>query len=152
MISFAVIPNEASREYQLLYRRSEYSFDVHPRPKWRGASISLNEVELEIDQQNRVLCVSGYCPYVTWRETLLSPPSYVGAGLVVVTPGEVVTGTSVGLTHSGERWPVFVNSEDWICVGDPSDHGDKAIEFAPSSVAVLRGDMLIALWLHPVTV
>jgi hypothetical protein len=34
-------------------------------------------------------------------------------------------------------------------MGDPADRGDKAIEFAPGSVAVLKGNALIALWLHP---
>jgi hypothetical protein len=115
-------------------------------------SIAVNDLELWFDDEGLVLYVDGYCPYQGWQQTPLSPPAYTSAGLVVVNPNpkSVQSGTGVGLNDLKTRWPVYVNQEGWVCIGDPADHGDQAVEFSPSSVAVLRGDQLVALWLHPV--
>jgi hypothetical protein len=149
MIKFCVIPNVASQGVRLVYRRHEYSFDAEPKPEGCKTCISVNEVGLEYGDERRILCVTGYCPYQGWRETLLSPPAYSLAGLVVVAPQDFVAGGATGLNDLKSRWPVYVNPEGWVCIGDPADHGEQATEFAPNSVAVLRGGCLVALWLHP---
>jgi hypothetical protein len=107
-------------------------------------------VELEYGDERRILCVSGYCPFQGWIETQLSPPTYTVADLIINSPIAFTPGVATGLNDLKTRWPVHVNREGWVCIGDTSDQGDQAIEFAPSSVAVLRGDRLVALWLHPV--
>lgn len=152
MITFTVIENTAGHGFQLLYRREEGSFDVEPKPKGCVASISVNEVELEINDQNQVLCVTGYSPFQSWRPTLLSPPDYSVGGLVVATPSDIMPGSSIGLTTVNSRWSVFFNSDGWVCIGDPSEAGDQVLAFATNCVAVLRNWSLIALWLHPMTV
>ncbi len=151
MIAFAVIPGGTSQGIRLFYRRDEYSFLAQPVPSGRGVSVVVNDVQLWFDDEGRVLYVDGYCPYQGWQQTKLSPPAYSSAGLVVTDPNpkSVPSGTAVGINDLSSRWSVFVNPMGWVCIGDPADHGDKAIEFAPSSVVVLRGDQLIALWLHP---
>jgi hypothetical protein len=150
MISFGVDNIPTRRNVQLVYRRDEFAFDTDgPRPPECKAFITINEVQLEYGDDKLVLCVTGYCPYQGWLETKLSPPNYSSAGLRIIRPETVIPGVGIGINDLNSRWPVHANREGWVCLGDPSERGERAIEFAPSSVAVLRGDALVALWLRP---
>lgn len=150
MISFATVPDTHNRGCHLVYRRSEYAFDTEgPRPPECKASISINEVQLEYGDDKRVRCVTGYCPYQGWKSTSWSPPDYSIAALIVLSPQKITAGAATGLNDLNSRWPVYINAEGWVCLGEPSERGEQAVEFAPGSVAVLRGDTLVALWLRP---
>jgi hypothetical protein len=150
-IKFTVIPDKASVGVQLLYLQDEYSFYCEHRPSGRGVSIAVNELALWFDDDGQVLYVDGYCPHQGWQHTSLRVPTYVSAGLIVVSPDpkSVQSGTAIGLNDLSTRWSVHVSREGWVCIGDPAEHGDQAVEFAPNCVAVLKGDSLIALWLRP---
>jgi len=152
MITFGVIQPVVKSDARLVYRRSEYAFDMEPKPGGCKTCVTVNEVELEYGDERRVLCVSGYCPYQSWVETHLLPPAYSTADLLVKSPIDVTPGVVTGLNDLKSRWPVHVNRRGWVCIGDPDNQGDQAVEFAPGSVAVLKGDRLLALWLHPVMV
>jgi len=151
-IIFAIIPGKVSLGIQLLYLKNEYSFYSENTPDLRGVSVLVNDVELFFDDDGQILYVSGYCPYQEWQKTPLVVPAYLSAGLVLVSPEpkSVPSGTSIGINDLNSRWYVYVNVEGWICIGDPADRGDQAVEFAPNCVAVLKGDFLVALWLKPV--
>lgn len=150
MISLGTIPGTYNQGVQLVYQRGEYAFDTEgPRPPKSRASISVNEVQLEYGDDKIVRCVAGYCPYQTWKYTSFSPPDYFSAALVVLSPQVLAAGAAVGINDQNSRWPVYINSEGWVCLGEPSERGEQAVEFAPGSVAVLRGDTLVALWLLP---
>lgn len=154
MITFAVTTDHPNHKGRLVYRRDELSFDTEPREGGRGISIAVNEVQLFVDDDSHVLYVSGYCPFQGWVQTLLAPPSHSSSGLVVVdlNPASVPSGMAFGVNDVTCRWPAYVNPQGWVCVGNPEDKGDQAVEFAPSSVAVLKGDRLVALWLHPIMI
>jgi hypothetical protein len=152
MISFGLSPDVCSSDLQLVYRRREYSFDIAgPHPPECKASISVNEVQMEYGDDMHVRCVTGYCPYQGWKETDWSPPCYCKAGLVVVNPQEIIPGVAVAVNPT-TRWAVHVNREGWVCLGEPSERGQKAIEFAPTCVAVLNGGKLVGLWLCPLMI
>jgi len=112
----------------------------------------VNTVQLWFDDDGRILFVDGYCPQQGWLQTPHHVPTYINAGLLVVNPEpkSVQSGTAVRLNDLSNQWQVHVNTKGWVCIGDPADHGDEAIEFAPNCVAVLNGDSLVALWLRPV--
>lgn len=152
MITFTVAPYRAAQSGQLVYRRDEYSFATVAKANGRGISVVINEVQLFIDDENRVIYVSGYCPYQGWNQTALSPPTYSRANLMVVdfNATNIPTGMAFGLNDSASRWPVYVNPEGWVCIGDSFERGGQAIEFVPSCVAVLIDNRLVALWLHPI--
>jgi len=153
MIAFKVIPSTICEYLELFYCRNEYSFFMNPpSPTARGVSIVVNYLQLWFDDHGRVLYVDGYCPYQGWRQTTLSPPSYFKGGLFIIEPcpESIPPGTAVRLNDLEEPWPVYVNSDGWVCIGDPEDQGDIAVEFAPRSVAVLVDTSLTALWLRPV--
>ncbi len=152
MINFHTLRDQGMPSGQLVYRREEYSFDTEVKPRGgRGISIVVNEVQLFVDDEDRVIYLSGYCPYQGWDKTELPPPAFSLATLVASDFGArgIQTGLAFGLNDLDSRWPVHVNPEGWVCVGDPADHGDQAVEFTPRCVAVLKKDFLRALWLRP---
>lgn len=154
MITFSIIPHAATQGTKLVYRRHEYSFGTEPMPSGCKTCIVVNYVQLHYGDERRVLCVDGYCSYRIWRPTQLLPPTYFSAGLMVITPTDFVTGAAFRLNElNSDMWPMYVNKKKcWICIGDPVNQGDQAIEFAPNCVAVLKNNSLIALWLHPVCI
>jgi len=151
MITFATTSNPTGAGGQLVYRRNDMAFATEPGLDGRGISVVINEVELFVDDSGRVISVSGYCPYQGWRHTSFSPPKHDPGVLTVVGlhPSTEPDGMAFGLNDVTNRWPVHVNAEGWVCIGDPANSGDEAVEFAPNSVAVLREDQIVALWLCP---
>ena len=113
-------------------------------------SVLVNELQLEVDEENRVLYAWGLCPSTMWRPTRAMPPPALQQVLEVVTEKQMIPGVSLQVNQ--ERWPVAVNAErGWVCVGDAEagGSGETPVEFAPGTIAVLAGDRLRAVWLHP---
>ena len=134
---------------RLVYRRSEYSFDVEPQPEQGGASLLINDVQLEINEDGHLIYVWGLCPHESWVPARLDPPPSK-AGRLQYVNGTVIPGVSKRL-NAGERWPVsFDPSSGWLCIGSTSVQAE-AVAFAPGAVAVLIEAEIAALWLHPET-
>lgn len=137
---------------KLVYRDTEYAFDTKPRPETCGASFTINELELMLDdeERQRVLFVAGYCPHSGWRPAVLNP-RVAGRGLLRGFGTRVTAGGAIALNSRDDRWPVLVDGRSgWIRLGRGSPDGDgDGTEFAPGALAVLEGDRLVALWLHP---
>jgi hypothetical protein len=132
---------------RLVYLRSERSLDVEPPPERGVASLLINDVQIEIDEDGRLVCVSGLCPHESWAPARLDPPSAKVGGLQYVN-GTVIPGVSKRL-NTDNRWPArFDPSSGWLCIGDASVQ-TEAVAFAPGAIAVLTDDELAALWLHP---
>jgi hypothetical protein len=132
---------------RLVYRRFEHSFDVEPRPERGVASLLVNDVQIEIDEDGRLIYVWGLCPHESWKAATLDAPA-AKPGRLQYVDGEVVPGVSKRL-NAGKRWAVgYDSSSQWLCIGAESAHGEM-IAFAPGAVAVLGKDELVALWLHP---
>jgi hypothetical protein len=132
---------------RLVYRRSEHSLDVEPHPEGGVASLLVNDVQIEIDDDGRLLYVWGLCPHESWKPASLDAPSATPGRLQYVDEEEVIPGVSTRLNRT--RWPVAYDSAShWLCIGDESARGET-IAFAPYAIAVLKEDELVALWLHP---
>ncbi|WP_428309891.1 hypothetical protein [Hydrocarboniphaga sp.] len=132
---------------RLVYRRSERSFDVEPQPERGVTSLLVNDVQIEIDEDGRLIYVWGLCPHESWTAVRLDPPT-AKPGRLQYVGGEVVPGVSKRL-NADKRWAVgHDTSSQWLCIGDQTVHGE-VIAFAPGAVAVLREGKLGALWLHP---
>jgi hypothetical protein len=128
-----------------VYRRSEHSLDVEPRPRRGVASLLVNDVQIEIDEDGRLIYVWGLCPHESWKAATLEAPE-AEHGLLQYVGEEVVPGVSMRLNRT--RWAVAHDSSShWLCIGDDSARGES-IAFAPDAVAVLSGDELVALWIH----
>lgn len=132
---------------QLIYRDHEYSFDVEPHPPRGVSSLLINDLQIEIDEDGRLIYVWGFCPRSLWVATTLTPPDVVNKCLKYID-GKIVPGISRRI-NSGGQWVAFHDSlSGWLCFGDKSTH-EKGIAFAPGAVAILKGGEIVALWLHP---
>ncbi len=137
---------------RLVYREDDYAFATEPRPATCGASFTINEVELMLDHERQcVVFVEGYCPDSGWRTCSLRAP-VVQIGLLRTDANKpIAAGVAIGLNQKDERWPVLVDpAAGWVRLGksDP-DLDREGVQFAPGAVAVLDGNYLRAIWLHP---
>jgi hypothetical protein len=93
--------------------------------------------------------VWGLCPLIEYEETDEAPHEYKANSLVALLDKPPVLGISYRLNENG-RWPIYINKKKgWVCIGNPKIRGKQLIEFAPSCVASMDGQELIAVWLHP---
>jgi hypothetical protein len=148
--TFKITPGRPPTAGRLVYQTGDFAFATIPRPTGCVSSVSINELELMLDEETqRVVFVTGYCPRVGWQPDALQVPTRRAASLVAVLQEEAVPGTSIPLNDG--RWPVLVDwGSGWIRLGrgDPSDD-HAGVEFAPGAVAILKEGELIALWLKP---
>ena len=132
---------------RLIYRRSERSLDVEPRPEGGITSLLINDVQIEIDENGCLMYVWGLCPHDSWITTTFDPPE-AELGRLRYATGSLVPGVSKRL-NAVKRWPVgYDTSSQWLCIGDASVRGET-IAFAPDSIAALTAGDLVALWLRP---
>ena len=52
---FEVEPNASVLPAALVYRSQDYSFDVEPKPEGGGASLLVNDLQLEVDDEGKLL-------------------------------------------------------------------------------------------------
>ncbi len=132
---------------RLVYRRSERSLDLEPRPVKGVTSLLVNDVQIEVDEDGRLLYVWGLCPHESWATARLDAPTMKPGRLQFVN-GPLTPGVSKRLNQHG-RWSVIYDeASKWLCIGDASVKAEM-IEFAPGALAMLNDGELTALWLHP---
>jgi hypothetical protein len=131
---------------RLVYRRADRSFDTEPTPPEGYSSLLINDAQIEVNDEGRLLYVWGYCPHESWDLATLDPPT-AKPGLLRYLNWAIVPGVSKQLNEN-ERWPISYDpSSHWLCIGSAADLGEM-IAFAPGSIAALRDGDLIGLWLH----
>jgi len=151
-MDFVVVNRASPLQFVVVFRHAESSVDVSPRPSGGIASIQVNYLQLEIDDEGTVLYAWGlFNDPTTWVETTSRPPNSVRATLVASVPRPIIPGVSRQLNE--DVWQAYVNRQQgWICLGKSrTSQCCRAIEFAPSSVAILEGSELVAVWLRPVS-
>lgn len=132
----------------LIYRASEQSFDVVPQPKTGIASLLVNDIQIDIDEDGRLLFVWGLCSRNSWTEMALTVPTAT-LGQLRYIDDSIVPGASKRI-NSNERWPVSYDpSSRFLCIGDNVSSGEATV-FAPGAIAILKTKELVALWLHPI--
>jgi hypothetical protein len=138
-----VLPNAA-----VVYRSEEHSFDTDPSPAYGFTSLTIDDLNLEIDATGNVISIWGYCPSGTWRSGDLDPPLGADYGKVVAIPVEVlVGGVSIGI---GKDWPIRVDrSKGWVRIGRECS-GVNAARVLTNAIIELGADgEICALWLNP---
>jgi hypothetical protein len=132
---------------QLVYRRAEYSFGVEPRSERGVASLLVNDVQIEIDENGYLLYVWGFCPSESWVPKHLGIP-LSSPGRLRYASAPVVPGISRRI-HASKPWSInYDASSGWLCIGDMRAR-DEMIAFAPDAIASLTSGHLVANWLHP---
>jgi hypothetical protein len=148
----------------MVYNSQDNSFDFEPvrdeqlieRVGTSGmTSVTIDMLQIEIGIEKSVaLFVWGYQPQISWKITELPHIDPEPGGIKVALFDEDLPsferGISIGYTEVNE-WPTaFDPRSGWFCIGNPeTDDSSKCIEFATNTVAVIKGDALMAVWLHP---
>ena len=148
-MKFLIKESQEDQNFSLIYRPEDYSFDIEPLDGTGDTSIMINDLQLEIDHEGKIMYVWGVCPLIKHEETAQFPTKYKSGSLVAVLDSPPTLGISYRLNEDF-RWPIYINKEKgWVCLGNPDTKNKKLIEFAPECIATLDGQELIAIWLHP---
>jgi hypothetical protein len=139
----AVFPIGQISNGTLVYRPSEYSFDVVPRPN-NFTSVLINDLNLELDEQGRVVSIWGLCPYTTWKTATLNPPNAEFGDVFILLGAPLERGIS--LRSNRDRWPIFVDKvSGWVRV----DGGCSRVRAVKVMIGVILGVFLfrnVAVW------
>ncbi|MDE3046710.1 MAG: hypothetical protein KGJ02_08760 [Verrucomicrobiota bacterium] len=148
-MKFLIQEPQENRNFSLVYRPRDYSFDIEPLDGSGDTSIMVNDLQLEIDHEGKIMYVWGLCPLIKYEETDEFPLKYQTGSLVAVLDGPPVPGISYRLNED-HRWPIYINKKKgWVCIGDPEIKDKQLVEFAPNCVATITSQELTAVWLHP---
>jgi hypothetical protein len=133
----------------LVYRPADYSLDTEPSYTGGFTSALINDLNLELDKNGKVVSVWGMCPATRWLEKPLVPPDAEHADIFLIPDSPLVRGVAVNLV-GGAYLSTYVDwASGWVCVegsGTPS----MSIEILPSvRVQIDSSGQFCALWLRP---
>lgn len=148
-MKFLIKEPQKDLNFSLIYREEDYSFDVEPLEGSGDTSIMINDLQLEIDHEGKIIYIWGYCPLIKYLETEEYPHKYQPYSLVALLDKPPIPGISYRLNEN-ERWPIYINKKKgWVCIGNPKINGKQMIEFVPNCVATLEDQEITAIWLKP---
>ena len=109
----------------------------------------INDLQLEIDHEGKIMYAWGLCPLIKYEEIDEFPLKYKSGSLVALLDKPPIPGISYRLNEK-ERWPIYINKKKgWVCIGNPKNNAKEMIEFAPNCIASLKDQEIIAIWLKP---
>lgn len=148
-MKFVIQKSEITQTFSLVYREEDYSFDTEPHDGSGFTSIMINDLQLEIDDEGKIIYVWGLCPLIKYEETNEIPKNYKPNSLVALLDKPPIPGISYRLNEQ-IRWPIYINKKKgWVCLGNPKTKDNQLIEFAPNCIATLENQEIIAIWLKP---
>jgi hypothetical protein len=152
-MKFRVIALDSITNGVLDYLPEDQAFSFAPRPNDGVTSLLINDLQIAINDQGRLLYCWGFCPQSGWEIRNLVPPILFHKGAVILSNAKkIIPGVSLKIADKN-RWPIFVDLKSgWIAIGDFSVRNDESIliEFACGSLAELsERNELVSLWLKP---
>lgn len=116
-MKFLIHKSETTQKFSLFYREEDYSFDSEPHDGSGFTSIMINDLQLEINDEGKIIYVWGLCPLIKYEETNESPKNYKSNSLVALLDTLPIPGISYRLNEK-ERWPIYINKKKgWVCIG-----------------------------------
>lgn len=141
--------SKTDRRFSLVYREEDYSFDIEPLIYNGYTSIMVNDLQLEIDDEGKIVYVWGLCPLIKHQETDKAPKNYGSANLIALLNKPPIPGISYRLNEN-ERWPIHINKQKgWVCIGNPNCFGEQRVEFVNDCIAILEQQEIVTIWLKP---
>lgn len=146
MVKFEIGKAWAEERNYINYRKDEYSFDTLS-PLESNSPLLINDLNLVISRDNRLLGVYGFCPYTSWKASCLGVPESRKHDLFVEESDLLESGVSYRINES--EWTVhFDENLSFVCVGCPESEG-TAIEFASGAILVLSPKKeALSLWIR----
>lgn len=145
MIKFNYTNNDKCA-YTPKYLNNEQSFMMVPESN-AGYSVQIGEyVSLEISSSGVVYGINGYAPRKKWVKSDLIMPNYIDGQLIVSGFDEYDKGIALNYNRT---WKIFFDKKkNTLCFSDicGSYFDCVTIRFANNLFAVLRGDVLVAVY------
>lgn len=99
----------------VIYSWEEHSFDVKPAPTGAFASVLVKDLNIELDQNRRVVSVWGLCHPSTWKSATLRPPQAQFREVFVMLNESLEKGVSIVLAERND-WEILADaSNGWVC-------------------------------------
>jgi hypothetical protein len=98
-MKFSIKESQRTRTFDLVYNEDEYSFTIEPFESGIDfTSITIDTLQLEIDEEGRIMYVWGYHPLTQCKKIMNFPDRYEKKDLVAVlgkipTPGVSISAT-----------------------------------------------------------
>lgn len=148
-MKFKIEYTGVAEERMLTYNIEECSFDIEPIVQEICFDIVVNNLNLTVVNDNKVIQVWGLCGIATWMKSDCKVPQSVKGTLQVIDDLECGVGS---YKVNKEDFPVYINNQTgWVCIGNPEKSGN-AVEFINNCVAVIDKDGdFVSLWLRPQT-
>lgn len=135
---------------KFVYKRDEYSFDFVPASVAGFASLMVNDLNIEIDRNGKLLSVWGLCPYNGWKESVLNHPETINSDLFVKGI-DIRPDVAVPINPDHVHLPVFADFEKGIVTISTGREPDFCVQIIPGAAVQIssRGEFC-AIWLVPV--
>lgn len=97
-----------------------------------------------------MICCWGYCPVSSWNRVGLTEPEAALGSIVVVLSDPVPPGAAKAVDTIVPPRYWYDPHTGLFCVGNPLvPAGATAIRFATDSIAVVRAERLLSVWVRP---
>lgn len=148
-MKFAITYTDYIEKKEVVYYKSEWSFDTIPAINNTNFDIALNYLNLTVvGSDNRIAQIWGFGGGREWVKSKISPPNSRKGILTVVSR---LSEKDYGISHRLlDNIPITINTQtNWICYGDYQQRAN-AVEFLYNCIAVLNSENeLVALWISP---
>ena len=126
------------------YYIEEHSLDVtNNLPHSHYATLLINDVSLEVDENGTLLYFWGLCPIVYATKTEINIPNYVVNRVRCL---DAMLEQSSICSINVEKWPVYLDStKDIICIGNKNSK--NVIKFNSDSYVGLNDGQLETVWI-----
>jgi hypothetical protein len=148
MLLQAIATNKKTQG-KLIYVSQDLSFDTKNRKDSIGASILINDINIEFSDKNEAVSVWGLCPQSSWKEANIKKPfKKVGK---IKSFEKLTPGISIRQNPSDQYWPVlFDQRSGWLYLGEKiTNNLTENIEFIEGCVVGLQDGKIMCLWLKP---
>ena len=141
--------SELNDQPSLIYWPEEHNFDTVPHNDVGFTSLLVNDLQLELGENGRIIAVWGLCAQTTWKSAALSAPVAPPGEVRFNDPANLVPGIAIRL-NPRRSWPVlFDRQSGWVCI-DSSQATACAVTVMTGVIVEIDGaGCLVRLWLHP---
>lgn len=126
--------------YELVYLDYEYSLDTMPYDYSRDTTLLINDIEVALNYDKKVIAISGLSPKAGWIEKDISfSETHPSGELILKYPVD-----SGGIIRIAEGSPIFFNSKsNWLCIGsDLINETSQIVRMFENTYAVVNDSKL----------
>lgn len=110
---FEIDYSAPSSELVVFYRISEYSFDTERSYGTTFTTVLINDLQLGITENSKIVLIWGLCPHMGWKAATLEPPAAKAGSARILNVSPYLQSVSVRLNKS--LLPIFVcRKEGWV--------------------------------------